>query len=167
MLRKHKKIILLILLYVPLILICFILQATVFSELPLGGAKPLILPVASVSVAMHGGRVRGGVFGLFAGILSDVALGSPTILFTLLLTCAGIIVGVLFETVLARGFPSYVLCCAAVLIIAAFCQMFGLLFFRGESAPALLSTAAFQTIYSLFFTVPMYLITRPLGRMAV
>ncbi|MBR5382045.1 MAG: hypothetical protein IK136_05435 [Oscillospiraceae bacterium] len=164
--QRKKKRLTALLLYVPLLLIAYLLQDTVFSELPIGGARPLILPVAVVGAAMFGGRLRGGVFGLCAGILCDVSLCRPAVLFTLLLTLAGIAIGALFETVLARGFLSFVLCCAALLLVSAFCQMFGLLFFSGQRLTALLAAAGYQTLYSLFFTVPVYLLVRLAGRKA-
>jgi len=164
--RKNKRRLAALLLYVLLLLIAYLLQDSVFSELPIGGAKPLILPVAVVGAAMLGGRVRGGVFGLCAGVLCDVALCRPAVLFTLLLTLAGIAVGALFETVLARGFLSFLLCCAALLLLSAFCQMFGLLFFSGQKLLPLLAAAGYQTLYSLFFTVPVYLLVRLAGRKA-
>ena len=86
--QRKKKRLTALLLYVPLLLIAYLLQDTVFSELPIGGARPLILPVAVVGAAMFGGRLRGGVFGLCAGILCDVSLCRPAVLFTLLLTLA-------------------------------------------------------------------------------
>jgi rod shape-determining protein MreD len=164
--KRNRKKIIRLLIYVPFILIAYILQASVFSELPMGGAKPLILPVAVVALSMHGGRVRGGAFGLFAGMLCDTALCRPTILFTLLLTVAGITIGALFETVLTKGFPSYLLCCIALLLVSAFCQMFGLLFYHGAQLAALSETAAYQTLYSLIFTIPIYWLTRIISRTA-
>ena len=163
--RKHK-IAVQLLIYVPLIFAAYILQAMVFSEFPIGGAKPLILPVAVVGVAAFGDRIRGGIFGLFAGVLCDAALCRPAILFTLLLTLAGIVVGVLFETLLTRGFPSFLLCCAAVLVVSAACQMFSLLVYYDAQPVELLKTAVYQTVYSLIFTVPVYWLTRITGRIA-
>ena len=164
--QEKKKRLAALLLYVPLLLIAFLLQDAVFSELPIGGARPLVLPVTVVGAAMFGGRLRGGVYGLCAGILCDVSLCRPTVLFTLLLTLAGIVIGVLFETVLVRGFASFVLCCAGLLLMSAFCQMFGLLFFSGQKLIPLLIAAGYQTLYSLFFAVPVYLLIRLSGRRA-
>lgn len=164
MLKRHSKNLLRAVLYVLLILAAYVFQATVFCEIPAWGAKPLLLPVAAAAAAMYGGRISGGVFGLIAGVMCDAALCRPAILFTLLLTVSGVIVGVLFETVLVRGFPSYFLCCAALLIISAFCQMFGLAFLHGQSIPALTATALCQTVYSLLFTVPTYWLARFIGR---
>ncbi len=164
--KRNRKKIIRLLIYVPLILIAYILQASVFSELPMGGAKPLILPVAATAFAMFGGRVRGGAFGLVCGLLCDVALCRPAILFTLLLPAAGILIGTLFETLLAQGFPSYLLCCIVLLLVSAFCQMFGLLFYSGAQIGDLSVTAAYQTLYSLVFTIPIYWLTRAISRVS-
>ena len=103
---RRRKFIVSLLLHVPFLLILYVLQATVFTSLPLFGVKPLILPVAVVGVALFEGSTKGGVFGLFAGMLCDLSFNQPTVQFTLMLTVLGILAGLVCDTVLARGFPS-------------------------------------------------------------
>ena len=71
---RRRKFIVSLLLHVPFLLILYVLQATVFTSLPLFGVKPLILPVAVVGVALFEGSTKGGVFGLFAGQSADGAV---------------------------------------------------------------------------------------------
>ena len=152
-----------VLLHALLLITLYFFQAAVFPYLPLFGVKPLILPVAVVGVALLEGVVSGGMFGLFAGILCDVSLNQPAIECTVILTVVGLAVGILSETVLAHGFPSYVFAAACSLFALALCQMFGLFVYSGVSFLPLLTTALRQTLYSLFFTLPLYYLVRLVG----
>ena len=163
--KTKRKISLKFTLYIPFLLLVFILQAMVFSRITLWGVKPLILPVAVVAAAVYEGAVRGGVFGLCAGVLCDISLDQPAIQFTLLLTVLGVLTGLLFESLLAKGFPSFFFTSAAALLLCAVLQFARLLLREGVPIYYLLETALYQTAYSLLFTVPLYWFTRSLGRL--
>ena len=77
------------LVYLALAAVCYLLQACVFSRMPILGAGPLILPVAVACVALWEGADRGALFGLLAGVLCDAAMGRPAVMYTLLLTALG------------------------------------------------------------------------------
>ncbi len=152
------------LLYAVLSLVLYVLQAAVFTRLSLFGVKPLILPVAVVCIALFEGSFIGGIFGLVCGVLCDFTMSDTLVLFTVSLTLIGFGVGILSELVLARGFPSCMLCSAAVLLICAFLQSFRLLFFFGASPRAIASTGLLQSAYSILFTLPLYLCVRTVSR---
>ena len=165
--HKHRLTLFLkILLHLPLLLLAYILQDMVFVRLEILGATPLLLPVAVAAVAMFEGSVRGGLFGLIAGILCDASLGQPAVLFTILLTVCGLVVGTLGETVLARGFPSFLACAAGALLLSAACQAVPLLIYTGASAAQLAITALIQLAYSMLFAIPIYRMARSLNRLA-
>jgi len=161
-----KRIILRALIHTVLLALLFVLQGVVFSRLRILGIAPLILPLAVIGIGLFEGPTWGGLFGLAAGVLSDSALFGTTVLFTVILTCLGMGVGLLSSYLLSRGFPSFFLCSIAALFAIAFFQMFGLLVYRGESPLALIRVAVLQTSYSLFFVLPIYYLTRYLGRVA-
>jgi len=163
--KKNLKSALQYLLCLIVIVAAYILQAAIFCELPISGAKPLILPVAAVCVASFCGPLQGGIFGLIAGLMCDAALCRPAILFTLMLTAAGIAVGLAFEKILTKGFPSVVFCCAVVLIVSAVCQMLGIRIMRGSEIIPMLATAIYQTVYSIVFSIPAYVAVRGISRM--
>lgn len=168
MIRYKRKFtpILKILLHLPLLLLAYILQDMIFTRLEVFGARPLVLPVAVAAVAMFEGSVRGGIFGLAAGILCDASLGQPAVLFTILLTVCGLTVGILGETVLARGFPSFLTCCTGTLVLCVFCQALPLLIYAGAPIRALAMTALAQLVYSILFALPVYRMARTLSRLA-
>ena len=152
-----------ILTHAAMLYLLYVLQALVFSRLPILGVAPLILPLAVVGVALFEGPEWGGWFGLAAGVFCDVALGS-TALFTVVLTAIGLGVGLLSTYLLSRGFPSYFLCAGAALLVIAVLQLFPLLIFLRQPPLALLWVAGLQTLYSVIFTVPLYYLARGLGR---
>ena len=149
-----------------LLLMVYVLQDTVFPYLKLFGLVPLLLPIAGTGVAVYQGRIAGGIAGIFAGILCDITFNQPVGLFTVLLTFSGILVGVLADTVIARGFATYLISCIAVLALSAFIQMFPLLFFERVTAMPLLIVAFRQTVYSLIYAIPIWFFVRALGKRA-
>ena len=155
------------LIHTVVLLLLYVLQGMVLSRLRIFGIAPLILPLAVIGVGLFEGPTWGGMFGLFAGVLSDSMLFGTTALFAVLLTALGMGVGLASNYLLSRGFPSFFLCSIAALLLIAFCQMFALLVYLGESPLALIRVAVLQTTYSLFFALPLYYLTRYLGRRAI
>lgn len=152
--------------HIVFIVVIYILQAMVFTYFPVSGVVPVLLPIAVAGIATFEGSSSGGGYGLLAGMLCDISFNHPVIVMTVTLTLTGIVVGVLSETVMARGFPTFFLSSLAALILTAFVSFFSLLFFNGVDMTALLKTAAAQTIYSMIFSFPIYFFVRALGRRA-
>lgn len=148
----------------PYLVLLYILQSTVFTRISLFGAKPLILPLAAVGAALFGGRTEGGVFGLFAGMLMDLSCNQPTVEFTLVLTFTGLLLGILSDTALVQGFPSYLLSALIELLVCSAVQVMILTVVNGVSPALLLGTALRQCLSSLVFSVPLYYISRFLSR---
>jgi rod shape-determining protein MreD len=163
---KRQTLIISIILHSLLLIIVFIFQSMIFPYLRLSGLTPLILPIVSTGVAICEGRDAGGIMGIFAGIFCDVSLNEPVGVFVVLLTIMGLIVGALADTVIARGFATYFLCCAAALIISALVQMFPLAFLQSVPVRPLMTTAVQQTVYSLLFSLPIWFFVRALGKRA-
>ena len=97
-------------------------------------------------------------------MLCDLSFNQPTIAFTLILTFLGICLGLAADTILVRGFPSYLLLSFCALLICSFAQIFPLMFLYGVPLVSLLNTVLGQIFYSLIFTIPMYYLTRFVGR---
>ena len=152
---KRKNAILSVVQYGLLLLVLYILQGLIFPWF-MTGFVPLLLCSAVAGVAHFEGSVKGGVFGLFAGILMDLSLGKPLIVFTIMLTVMGLVIGALGESLLTKRFISYIFSNIVTLIIAAFVQMFSLLFFTDASVWHLVLTAVLQTVISLIFAAPLY-----------
>ena len=150
--------------YALFLIIMYILQGLVFSHFKLFGFVPMLFPTAVIAVAIFGDQVTGAAFGLFAGILCDVALNEPAALFTATYTVMGLLVGAMAESVVTRSILSYCVLSVLALALTAFFQMFSLLFFAGENVYALVYTAIMQTAVSLVFLIPIYPAARYLVR---
>jgi rod shape-determining protein MreD len=146
------------------IIIVYILQTMVFSYLPIGGIYPVLLPIAVVGIATFEGSSQGGGYGLFAGMLCDVSYNQPVLVMTVTLTLIGILVGILSETVMARGFSTYFFCCFGALLLTSFVSMLSLMFFTEVHFAALLGVGLWQTLISMIFSFPLYFAVRALGR---
>ena len=160
---KHRTLVKLLIL-APYLILLYLLQATVFTRLTVFGTKPLLLPLAAAGVALFGGKVEGGVFGLFAGMLTDMACNQPTVEFTLLLTLTGLLVGFLADTSLVQGFPSFLICGALELLACSAVQVFVLIVLRGAPFSVVAGIALRQCLSSLLFVIPFYYVSRFLGR---
>ncbi|MDR1298991.1 MAG: hypothetical protein LBJ84_01920 [Oscillospiraceae bacterium] len=161
---KKRFILIGLLLHALVLVALYAVQSLVFPYLSATGVRPSLLPLGVAGVAVFEGSTRGGLFGLFAGILCDISFNQPVSSFTVLLTLFGLIAGFLSDIVIARGFPSYIVCCAIVLALTAFTQMFALLFFERLPFRLLATTAAQQILYSMIFALPIYFAVKSLGR---
>jgi hypothetical protein len=153
-----------LLLHALVLVAMFAVQALVFPYMSTTGVRPVILPLGVAGVAVFEGSARGGLFGLFAGMLCDIAYNQPLATMTLIFTLFGLTAGFLSDIIMARGFPSYIVYCVVILAITAFAQMFSLLFFERLPVRLLVGLAGRQTLYSLIFALPVYFAARALGR---
>jgi len=162
---KRKVLVVSILLHALLIMSVYAFQGVIFPYMRLGGLAPLLLPIASTGVALYEGKNAGGITGLFAGILCDISFNQPAGVFTVFLTISGLLVGTLADTVILRGFVTYYISCAVVLILSAFVQIFPLIILSPNEIPLhiLVPIALQQTMYSLILALPMWFFIRALG----
>jgi len=163
---KKKDLIIIALLHALFIISVYVFQGVVFPYIRVNRLVPLLLPIASTGIALYEGRYAGGIAGLFAGILCDVSFNQPAGVFTVFLTIAGLLIGTLSDTIILKGFVTYYISCAAVLITSAFVQMFPLIVGRNYDIPvqSLISTAFQQTVYSLILAFPIWFFVQSLGK---
>jgi len=166
---KKRALILTIFLHAVFLMLVYIFQGIIFPFMRINGLVPLMLPVAVTGIALYEGQYTGGVAGLFAGILCDVSFNQPVGVFTVVLTFSGLLVGTLADSVVLRGFVTYYISCAAVLVMCAFIQIFSLtisLVSAEQVVPtqAMISTMIQQTIFSLLLAFPIWFFVRALGK---
>ena len=167
--------------YALMLTVLFILQNLIISRITVWGVHALIVPAAVVAIGLFEDGLWGGVVGLAAGYFSDMATQN-VVMFTVLLTAAGFFAGALGKYMLHKGFMSYMTLALLVLVLAAFCQMFRILFLADADAKAfhslylggtyawrVLRTGLIQTLWSLVWAVPVYfpcklIASRPMGR---
>ncbi len=80
--------------YILEILICFVLQSSMFHYIQLAGIMPNLLLILVVSYAYMRGRMTGLMLGLFCGLLVDFMYGSYVVgLYALLYMLIGYFIG--------------------------------------------------------------------------
>ena len=72
-----------------LIIVCFILQSTVFQALSLAGISPNLLLIVTTSLGFLQGEKEGMAAGFFCGLLCDIFFGSLFGFYALLYTFLG------------------------------------------------------------------------------
>lgn len=147
-----------------ILILLYILQTDVFSHLRISGICPLALPLAAVGFGIFDGGLKGGIWGLAAGILCDISVGG-SFGFTILLTLVGFFSGFLSEFVLAKGFPSFLTLSVAALLLCSFMQAAPAVAYRGMPISGGTVSALIQTAYSLIFVLPVYWASRGISRL--
>ena len=111
-------------LYALYLIGALLVQNVILSHVALFGVRAMFLPALVVAAALFEGGWGGGLFGLAAGILSDLFFGSQSVLFTVLFPVMGFIAGFLGDFYLNKRLFTYCILGAAALFLAAFAQMF-------------------------------------------
>ena len=75
--------------YILMILVCFILQTTVFQRLAIGSIVPNLLLIATVSFGFMQGKITGIWAGFLCGILKDIFYGNLLGFYALIYLCIG------------------------------------------------------------------------------
>lgn len=150
-------------LHLALLIVLYILQTDVFTHLQIDSVCPLLLPIAAVGFGLFEGGLRGGLWGIAAGIFCDVSAGT-SFFFTIYLCVAGFTAGFLSEFVMARGFPSFFVMNAAALTLGALLQVFPLIVYHNAPPAPLLVSMLIQAAYSMIFVIPLYFFVRRAAR---
>ena len=153
---EWKKIRTAILLAVYMLLASF-LQSLLFSRLTVFGVRGFILPAAVVAGAMYLGGVRGMVFGIFFGLLTDINYPDTTVLYTLLFPVIGLLAGLAADFYVNRSFFSFAVFGVAALLFTGIIQLLAAVVLNGAGLLSALWTAALQTLVSLLPAALLYL----------
>jgi uncharacterized membrane protein len=84
-------------LYVCLMLVVFVLQTTVLTNLRFMGVHANLMPVVVAVVAMFEGMTGGAGMGFMAGLLCDALIPPSEAFFTLYLLISGLLIGKLCD----------------------------------------------------------------------
>ncbi|HEX5948409.1 MAG TPA: rod shape-determining protein MreD [Actinomycetota bacterium] len=79
--------------WIAIVVTALLLQSTVFSQIKLGGAKPELMYLVTVVLAMLEGPASGAIGGFSAGMAQDFLLNDPKGITALVLTVLGYAVG--------------------------------------------------------------------------
>lgn len=131
-------------------------EAYVLGRIPFPGARPMLLPLAAVAVAVLEGATAGAGFGLFVGIVYDAVYSGSNGSMTLLLCLLGACAGVLAQYALRQNLLGCLLCALGALVVIDGVRV-AVRLLRG-TAPlgALLRVAGPEVLWSLAFVFPVY-----------
>lgn len=76
------------------ILICFLLQSTIFQELAIASISPNLMIVVTAAFGFMRGRKEGMAVGFFCGLLMDLFFGSVLGFYALLFLYVGFLNGI-------------------------------------------------------------------------
>lgn len=150
------------LLYLLYILLCLLVQDSIFASLPLFGVNMLFLPAAAVAIGMLEDGIWGAAFGLVLGFLADISY-NYTALFVAVFPVLGFFAGILSRWLVNKRFFAYMLVCTAGCVVTAAAQMFGLLL-KGHEFGSMLWTAIVQVLWSLPMTAALYFPCKAIAR---
>lgn len=139
-----------------LLLAGIMLQTLVLPRLPVLGARPMIIPCAVAAVGVFYGGLWGGVFGLASGIACDLSYVETLVMFTITLPIIGYLAGEMTKRVINQGIFSYMIFCAAALLVCAFLQSFDIMFFSKTNKLSVIIVAFLQIFWSLPYAFALY-----------
>jgi rod shape-determining protein MreD len=142
-----------------------VLETSVLGEATLVGAKPQVLLVITVALAMGEGPALGAGFGFAAGLASDLLTGLPVGLTAITYTIVGYAVGAIRAQIQTptAWFPAameFAATFGAVLMYGALSLLLGQESVAGRS---FVLNAVFAACYSALLTPFLYPIVRGLG----
>ena len=76
-----------------LVLVCYLLQCTVFSSLELAGIKPNLMIIATSSIGFMRGSKEGMLVGFFSGLFIDIQFGTVIGMYALIYMLTGYVNG--------------------------------------------------------------------------
>ena len=146
-----------------LLAVC-LLDSCILPRYPLLGLSPMLLPLAACAVSVLEGSRAGAGFGMAVGLLWELAYpgGFGGLVFGM--TLAGMLLGAAAQYVLSQSFPSYVLCCAALLALLDLLRVLSALLNDAASLPVLLQTAGGECLLSLVWSPLVWLLFRAVFR---
>ena len=75
--------------YAVYLLLAMLLQGLLFSRLSILGVKGFVLPAAVVAAGMYLGGVRGAVFGICLGLVTDMSYTESSFMYTIVFALIG------------------------------------------------------------------------------
>jgi cell shape-determining protein MreD len=152
-----------VIIYLLVLMLTFFVQEVILSRVIILGVRPMIIPITIVAVGFWNGGVWGGVFGLIAGVFTDMSFLSSSVLMTVLFPVIGFFSGALPLYLMSRRLGSFIILSVCALALTGVMQMLGYLLFSGTAIIPLLMTALFQTLWSVPFIFLIYFPCRKLS----
>lgn len=143
--------------YAVYLLLAMLLQGLLFSRLSIFGVKGLVLPAAAVAAGMFLGGVRGAVFGICLGVLTDLSFTDSTFMYTVLFALIGFGAGFASEFYINKSFFVFMVMGIAAVLLTGLVQLLNAVIFGGAEILQGLITMLLQTALSILPVMLLYL----------
>ena len=137
------------LVYAVYLLIAMLLQGLLFSRLSILGVKGFVLPAAAVAAGMFLGGVRGAVFGICLGLITDMSYTESTFMYTIVFALIGFGAGFASEFYINRSFMVFMVLGTIAVALTGIAQLLSAIIFGGAELVQGLLTVLLQTALSI------------------
>ena len=144
--------------YAVYLLLAMLLQGLLFSRLSIFGVKGFVLPAAVVAAGMYLGGVRGAVFGICLGLVTDMSYTESSFMYTIVLALIGFGAGFASEFYINKSFLVFMVMSVIAVLLSGLAQYLAAVIFGGAELVQGIVTVLLQTALSI---PPMALLYLP------
>lgn len=144
--------------YAVYLLLAMLLQGLLFSRLSIFGVKGFVLPAAVVAAGMYLGGVRGAVFGICLGLVTDMSYTESSFMYTIVFALIGFGAGFASEFYINKSFLVFMVMSVIAVLLSGLAQYLAAVVFGGAELVQGIVTVLLQTALSI---PPMALLYLP------
>ena len=144
--------------YAVYLLLAMLLQGLLFSLLSIFGVKGFVLPAAVVAAGMYLGGVRGAVFGICLGLVTDMSYTESSFMYTIVFALIGFGAGFASEFYINKSFLVFMVMSVIAVLLSGLAQYLAAVIFGGAELVQGIVTVLLQTALSI---PPMALLYLP------
>lgn len=144
--------------YAVYLLLAMLLQGLLFSRLSIFGVKGFVLPAAVVAAGMYLGGVRGAVFGICLGLVTDMSYTESSFMYTIVFALIGFGAGFASEFYINKSFLVFMVMSVIAVLLSGLEQYLAAVIFGGAELVQGIVTVLLQTALSI---PPMALLYLP------
>ena len=144
--------------YAVYLLLAMLLQGLLFSRLSIFGVKGFVLPAAVVAAGMYLGGVRGAVFGICLGLVTDMSYTESSFMYTIVFALIGFGAGFASACYMNKRFLVFMVMSVIAVLLSGLAQYLAAVIFGGAELVQGIVTVLLQTALSI---PPMALLYLP------
>ncbi len=140
------------------LLLVLVADCALFSQLPIAGVCPVLLPLAVTAVAVMEGSIPAALVGTIVGLIWVSGYGGGLGARIFFLTLVGLITGHIAQFLFSHSFWGYLVCSGGTLLALEIWQVGVRLFVRYATLPQLATIALIEFCYTICFAPLVYLL---------
>ena len=134
-----------------------LLQGLLFSRLSIFGVKGFVLPAAVVAAGMYLDGVRGAVFGICLGLVTDMSYTESSFMYTIVFALIGFGAGFASEFYINKSFLVFMVMSVIAVLLSGLAQYLAAVIFGGAELVQGIVTVLLQTALSIPLMALLYL----------